>query len=107
MLVRLDCDVKAAESLFGHVAKEERPFDRLKLRTVLRWGYLAIPKFYWMVDEGETWRLRSVIDVLEQVYGGVDVCEDPLGRTTSASDALLQRLRVISSADLRLSMEWI
>lgn len=46
MLARLDDDVKAVESLFGHGMEGERPFDRLMLKTVLRWGFLASPKFY-------------------------------------------------------------
>ena len=94
MVARLDSDMTAAEIMLGHV---EEWFDRLKLRTVLRWGYLASPKFYWMVDEGEVWKLRAVADVLEQVYAAGDA---GVGETNS----LLERLRFISAVDLDFAL---
>ncbi len=101
MLARLDGDMMPAEGMLG---EDERPFDRLKLRTILRWGYLASPKFCWMVDEGEVWRLRAVTDVLEQVYAAGDV---GVGETNSGVDELLERLRFISAVDLKFEqLDW-
>lgn len=94
MQARLNSDMLAAERTLAHIGKAERRFDRLRLRTVLRWGYLASQKLYWMVDEGEAWRLRAVTDVLEQVYAAGNAGE-------SDTDMLLERLRFISAIDLK------
>jgi hypothetical protein len=72
------------------------------LRTVLQRGYLASPKFYWMVDEGDAWRLDAMVEVLEQVYREGDGGGDVVGQTSPAADALLERLRVVSAVNLEL-----
>jgi len=89
MLPQLDSDMIAAEIMLRHT---EKPFDRLKLRTVLRWGYLASPKFYWMIDEGDVSRLRAVASVLE-LYAAGDA-------GAGGTNSLLERLRFISAVDL-------
>jgi hypothetical protein len=53
ILARLDNDMMTAESILRHLGEGDWPFDRLKLRSVLRWGYLASPKFYWMARCGD------------------------------------------------------
>jgi len=104
LLLHLDNDIKEVDIMLSNVKQPDIPYDKQKLRTILRLGYLASPRFCFMVGEDEAWKWKIIIDVLSQVYVGhenVGISGSQTGMTrTTGMTEILRRLRIVAGVDL-------